>query len=532
VQPSRVPFSAIVLFALAACAALGAVALLLSPSPDSDPAGRVLVLALDGVDPDAVAAWGADGGLPHLERMAMEGASARLRSEEPLLSPVVWTTVATGRPPHEHGIAHFTAVDPTSGERRPVTSASRRVEAAWNIVSDSGLPVAVVGWWATWPAEEVLGQVVSDRVGYHFLDEESRVGESGRAYATYPPELWRRIAPRMDRARELSTSLLARFVDLSDGDRAPAPGGRPPLPDLSDPVDHLRWAVTTAVAYRDVALDLWREDRPRLEMVYVEATDTASHLYGADARLQQPHGTSDPDHRTVEQIYRFADEIVGAFLAAADRHTTVIVLSDHGFALGQPPPVQGVSHRQHRPDGILRMWGRGVRTGARLRGATVYDVLPTILALLDLPAAEDMPGRVLSPALTLGPPPLRVASYEDPVSGDERRASQLRSSTDRALLEHLAALGYTSGPPRADERRLAAIAYRQGRYAAAERLYRRLLAEHPEEAALHASLGGVLAQLGRYEEARTALERALDLDTEQPEARHNLTALQRRVNEE
>ena len=51
----------------------------------------------------------------------------------------------------------------------PVTSGMRKVKALWNILSDKQKKVAVVGWWATWPAEDVNGAMVSDHLCYHFL---------------------------------------------------------------------------------------------------------------------------------------------------------------------------------------------------------------------------------------------------------------------------------------------------------------------------------------------------------------------------
>src|SRR5689334_21287380 len=159
--------------------------------------GRVLVLALDGVDPDVVDLLVSEGKLPNFARLRQEGASGRLISEKPLLSPIVWTTIATGKPPVRHGIGDFVAQDAQTGERRPVTSRMRRVSALWNLFSDAGRDVAVVGWWATWPPERVRGAVVSDHAAYHFLFPEGFTGEE--TGATWPPELAQEIAPLLQK---------------------------------------------------------------------------------------------------------------------------------------------------------------------------------------------------------------------------------------------------------------------------------------------------------------------------------------------
>ena len=74
--------------------------------------GRVVVLGLDGIDPEVVDLLLSEGQLPNFARMRQGGAYGRLRSQKPLLSPVVWTTIATGKSPLAHGISHFVAVNP------------------------------------------------------------------------------------------------------------------------------------------------------------------------------------------------------------------------------------------------------------------------------------------------------------------------------------------------------------------------------------------------------------------------------------
>ena len=79
-------------------ASLLAVALVLgcaeAPPP---PRGRVLVVGIDGASMRVIEPMIAAGRLPNLAALAREGASGKLRSLEPLLSPRVWTSVVTSR---------------------------------------------------------------------------------------------------------------------------------------------------------------------------------------------------------------------------------------------------------------------------------------------------------------------------------------------------------------------------------------------------------------------------------------------------
>ena len=83
----------------------------------------------------------------------------------------------------------------------------------------------------------------------------------------------------------------------------------------------------------------------------------------------------------------------------------------------------------HKRDGIVAVAGEGVDEAA-LDGAHLYDVAPTVLATMDVPAAERMDGTVL-PAVD----PVGVRSYPD---YDRRTAA----TEDGAVEDRLANLGY------------------------------------------------------------------------------------------
>ena len=53
-------------------------------------------------------------------------------------------------------------------------------------------------------------------------------------------------------------------------------------------------------------------------------------------------------------------------------------------------------------DGVLLLYGEGIRPGALLTGARVADVTPTLLYALGLPVARDSDGKVLTSAFGKG----------------------------------------------------------------------------------------------------------------------------------
>ncbi|MCM2314771.1 MAG: alkaline phosphatase family protein, partial [Thermoanaerobaculia bacterium] len=327
---------------------------------------RVIVLAIDGVDPHTVDLLMSEGRMPNFAKMRREGAYAPLTSELPLLSPVVWTTVATGKRPDQHRIGHFTAVNPQTGEQLPVTSQMRKAKALWNILSEAKKSVAVAGWWATWPAESVNGAIVSDHLAYHFLFKEGVTGGAADATGkTYPPELLSEVTPLVVRPQGVGLDVVRRYLDVTQAEL-----DRPF--DFHDRVGHFRWAWGTSETYRKIGLHLWESRKPDVLMVYIEGVDSTSHLFGHLFRASGLAGDLADQQskygRAVEEMYVHIDAMVGEYMKAMDDRTTLVVLSDHGFELGKLPDdptmtqeMTRVSEKFHRLRGILYMYGHGVR---------------------------------------------------------------------------------------------------------------------------------------------------------------------------
>ena len=113
---------------------------------------KLVIVGVDGFD------WGLldrlidDGRCPTFAQMKKSGAWGEIVSRPPVLSPLIWTTMGTGRMPEVHGILDFVVTDAATGKDVPITNQSREVHAFWNILSAIDLKVNVVNWWATYPA--------------------------------------------------------------------------------------------------------------------------------------------------------------------------------------------------------------------------------------------------------------------------------------------------------------------------------------------------------------------------------------------
>jgi predicted AlkP superfamily phosphohydrolase/phosphomutase len=99
-------------------------------------------------------------------------------------------------------------------------------------------------------------------------------------------------------------------------------------------------------------------------------------------------------------------------------------------------PSSGVHARQ----GVIILSGPMFKDSVKLTGASVFDVTPTVLAILGLPAAKDMKGRVLTEAFTdafaAKLPTAAIATYEDGRPRNSVRLEPLRE-VDRNKLRSL-----------------------------------------------------------------------------------------------
>jgi predicted AlkP superfamily phosphohydrolase/phosphomutase len=75
-------------------------------------APRVIVLGVDGMDPGLATKWMREGRLPNLAKLAERGVFRPLDTSNPSMSPVAWSTFATGVDASRHAIYDFLTRDP------------------------------------------------------------------------------------------------------------------------------------------------------------------------------------------------------------------------------------------------------------------------------------------------------------------------------------------------------------------------------------------------------------------------------------
>lgn len=500
------------------------------------PPPRVVVLALDGADLPRVQELVAAGRLPNFARVIERGAGGRLasiRSDLPFSrkrgagywSPVVWTSIATGKAPATHGVIDFLLPAPgayllctadgareavvelpanpralgvrlvvkrgtgwsvrlgeadfalpgpgevhvpsgpgaaqmrlrsasgaaplclgelslldanantlhwlnfvadsqryTSGwsapQHGPTTTANtahRRSRAIWNIASEAGRRVAIVGWRDSWPAEEVSGYFFSDQLGLRFA---SKLEEPPTEYprVVLPEHEIERARPLLARYREIDAQADHTLLDVAPCTLEASVAGVARVGYWRDWLRH------------ELALGLWDDDsRIELLAVYFAGLDVFGHMFAAP-------GQCAVEPPLLDRYYQWVDARVGDWLERIGDDTTLLIVSDHGMT------IAGESGA-HADNGLVLLAGRDVRGGVTLHGADVLDIAPTLLYLLGVELADDMPGDVLWEALEpASGPPRRVATHERGAPAPSW--AEAEPAAEAELRERLRALGY------------------------------------------------------------------------------------------
>ncbi len=146
---------------------------------------RVVVIGFDGMDYKLTKRLIKEGKLPNFARLAEEGTFAPLRSTEPPLSPVAWSTFSTGVNPGKHNIFDFLTRDPrtympklastaifpprrklrignlTIPLSRPRIELLRKSKSFWRLLGERGIFSEVIRVPITFPPEKFYGTMLS-----------------------------------------------------------------------------------------------------------------------------------------------------------------------------------------------------------------------------------------------------------------------------------------------------------------------------------------------------------------------------------
>lgn len=385
----------------------------------------LIVVGLDGASLDAVLPLARRGRLPFLSRLLEEGVYARPESLSPVRRSVLWTSLATGKLPFRHGIVanrSFAAqwiapgavlqMLPTPlsaatlqifSPSRPVDSTARRSLALWEILERLDVPTGQVGWPATNPVSQ----------SGTFAFSERYFGGDFRPATAQPSELAERgILFQID-PEEVDPALVGELEG------------------------QIPYSLLQALAG-----DLWRQSLARflveqrhevraLFLVLPGLAELSRQYFGGFSAVEFDGKTGRPEQNAAQLMsfyYSYLDHFLADLWARQSGPKMLAVVSAYGFeapeglrrSLARTTGRHLRGRYQRSPDGLFLVLGNGLKSGTFLEGASLVDIMPTLLYALRLPISRDLDGRVLTGAFEasyLARNPLTfVPSYETIVS--------------------------------------------------------------------------------------------------------------------
>jgi predicted AlkP superfamily phosphohydrolase/phosphomutase len=406
---------------------------------------KIIFIGVDGATFDIIKPLIKKGKLPHFKQIMENGCWGELSTSSPTWTPIIWTSIATGKIPVKHGIysfaksylrgmnhpINFQMIPQFVGTNKmfilldmirllhttPYSSGDRKVPALWNIFSKAGLKVGIIQYPVTWPAEEVNGFLISDRFNYSSLD---------RIY--YPSELQNLINSTQAKYQSKNYDLLEKYPGIRDY-------------FISDKITE------------ELAIKLLNNIDVDLFIVYFNGTDKVGHFYW---KYYQPNSMaykpSDRDIALYKDLipdyYQYIDKAIGRIIDQKGNHT-IIIASDHGMEAqpklftGSYMTIPSGNHMLRQP-GILLIRGPSIKRGVELKQINILDLAPTILALAGLPVARDMDGRIISKAFDSKYLSAMELKFIESYGRRLVKSSDLKkkSKADKDLIKKLKSLGY------------------------------------------------------------------------------------------
>ncbi len=407
-------------------------------------AHKVLLIGWDAADWNVINPLLDAGKMPALEKLVDAGVMGNLATLDPPMSPMLWTSIASGKTADQHGILGFTQPDPEGTRLQPVLSTSRKVKAIWNILMQEGLKANVVGWWPGHPAEPINGVYVSNF--YQKMHTPLHMPNRLAPGTVHPRRLEETLAELRIHPGELTAAHLTPFV--------------PEAASIDQDKDRRLYTLAKIIAEASTvhaaATYIMETEEWDFMAMYYDAIDHFGHAF---MNFHPPRIKGVPEDQfelyqgVVNGGYIFHDMMLERLLELAGDDTTVILISDHGFHSDELrprrlPQVPAGPAVQHRPYGIIAMKGEGIQQDERIYGASLLDITPTILHLFGLPIGRDMQGKPLIQAFEQPRKAEFIPSWEA-VPGDcGMHSSEIARDpwAEQAGLDQLVALGYIDPP--------------------------------------------------------------------------------------
>ncbi|MBN1768571.1 MAG: alkaline phosphatase family protein [Prolixibacteraceae bacterium] len=406
---------------------------------------KVLLIGWDAADWKIIKKLVDRGEMPNMKMMIEEGTMGNLSTLTPALSPMLWTSIATGMYADKHGIHGFSEPSADNSYIQPISVASRKVKAIWNILNQNEYKSHVINWWPSHPAEPIKGIYVSNL--FPKVKDINNYDENVPANCIHPNELHELVAHLRMHPLELDLASIVPFI----------PKAKNVGLNLNKKVLNLMKSVAEAASVQNAATFAIQNEEWDFTAVYWDTIDHICHSFMSyyPPKLDSVKQTDfELYNEVVDGIYRLMDLMLGRLMQLAGDNATVIIVSDHGFHSDHLRPLHIPNEPagpiyQHRQLGVFCAKGPNIKKDHVIYGASLIDVAPTILSIFNLPLGDDMDGKPLTGIFEQPNTPRYIKSW-DLVKGDDGTIPDYLKTNDseyaHEAIKQLVDLGYIENP--------------------------------------------------------------------------------------
>lgn len=348
---------------------------------------RLLLVGWDATDWKFLTEFMDAGELPAIQGIVDHGVAGELQSCLPSDLAAQWTTLLTGKRAWEHQIALSVELDPATRQLQPVRSQKRQGAAIWDILGHRGIKSIALGWPATHGLTPPGAIVVSERYAVPTAPPGVTPWPPAPVGTYWPDSIRQRLDSLRLSPEGVKADIISRYVPLwkhIDQKRDQRLGRL--RVSLAAWLSHCA-GITELLAKAD-----WNFAAVRLPSVHEIA-----QLFGR-FRSQQPVRTDAKETEVYQNVLRVAiqslDHTVAIFQKTCGPGTTIMLVSPRGFG-EQHQPVSLAATKMSQ-NGIFIVAGHNIGKDKLLHGASILDIVPTILHWFRLPVGADMAGRVLA----------------------------------------------------------------------------------------------------------------------------------------
>jgi predicted AlkP superfamily phosphohydrolase/phosphomutase len=259
---------------------------------------KLLVIALAEATFDLIIPWMEDGELPVIKKLFEGGATCRLESSIPMITPQIWGNILTGKNPGNHGLFDFWQRG-NDGKFKEINGSRIKTKPIWNILSENGLSSGIVNIPFTYPPRKIKGFIISgeDAPGAH------------RSIA-YPNILYDEIVERFGRYR---------LKDIF-------PGGR-------KKEDYLTLVEEDVRKQTDVLTYLIENKSWDFFITFYSATAITQHYFWKDMQSK-----NNIYKDVIKTAYKSLDTAIDRLMKSAGPDTNIFIISECGAG----PIISGI----------------------------------------------------------------------------------------------------------------------------------------------------------------------------------------------